>query len=54
MGALSAKDKDALFKEFIRAKNLHVIKMQESAKTEQNRIKAEELARKQERRDLLA
>jgi len=42
MGALSAKDKDAMFKEFIRAKNLHAIKMQELAKTEKNRIKAEE------------
>jgi hypothetical protein len=54
MGALSAKEKDAMFKEFIRAKNLYVIKMQESAQNEKNRLKAEEMVRKQERRDLLA
>lgn len=46
MGALSAKDKDAMFKDFIRAKNLHAVKMQEEAKMEKKRQKTEELAKK--------
>lgn len=51
MNDLTAKEKDQMQKEFLRAKNLHIIKLQEEAKLAQQKQAAEDKARKCERRE---